>query len=439
MAKIGVIGTGYVGLVSAVGMAALGHEVVGMDKDESKIRKLRRGELPFYEEGLEDYLKDAMAKGLLRFTLSYEEALEGARYVFVAVNTPMDDDGSADLSQLLSASRSIARAMRDFAILIVRSTAPVGSLDAMVEVMRQEGKERGRDYELAYNPEFLREGTGIYDFLNPSRVVVGADDPRIAEEVMALYEGIKAPKLKTTIKNAQIIKYASNAFLAARVSFINEIAAICESLGADVWDVAEGMGLDPRIGRQYLRPGPGYGGPCLPKDLLALIRMSEEHGHFPSFLEAIHLKNEAQKRRVVWKVKEALGGVLTGKTVGVLGLTFKPNTDDVRNSIAIPLLTRMGRQGAKVKAYDPMGAESARRVLRDENISIHDDPYEALEGADVVLILTAWKDFAELDWERIRKAVRNPYIVDSVGVFRDSVPAGWRAWVVGKGEVAGVE
>ncbi len=435
MARIGVIGTGYVGLVSAVGMATLGHHVVGMDKDEGKIEKLKRGEPPFYEEGLEEYLRRAMEEGRLKFTLSTEEAVRGARYVFIAVNTPMDEDGSADLSQLLSATRSIARAMDGFTVLIVRSTAPVGSLDAMVEVLREEGKERGRDYDLAYNPEFLREGTGILDFLNPSRVVVGADNPDIAEEVMALYDGIDAPKLKTTIKNAQIIKYASNAFLAARVSFINEIAAVCEALGGDVWDVAEGVGLDPRIGRQYLRPGPGYGGPCLPKDLMALIRMSEEYGHFPHFLEAVHLRNEAQKRRIVWKVKEALGGVFTGKTVGVLGLTFKPNTDDVRNSVSIPILNRIRKQGAKVKAYDPMGSESARKVF-GMGVEIYGDPYTALEGADAVLILTGWKEFADLDWERIRERVRKAYIVDSVGVLRKSPPKGWRVWIVGKGEVS---
>jgi len=231
---------------------------------------------------------------------------------------------------------------------------------------------------------------------------VGADDPEIAREVISLYEGIDAPKLTTTIKNAQIIKYASNAFLAARVSFINEIASICEALGGDVWDVAEGVGLDPRIGRQYLRPGPGYGGPCLPKDLMALIRMSEEHGHFPHFLEAIHLRNEAQKRRIVWK----------------------------------PLLTRMRKQGARIKAYDPMGRESAKTVFGDA-IEIYDDPYEALRDADVVLILTAWKEFSDLDWDRIRDIVRNPYVVDSVGIFRKDVPKGWRVWVVGRGETEG--
>ena len=421
-----------------MGMATLGHEVVGMDKDEGKIRKLKGGEPPFYEEGLEDYLKRAMEEGRLRFTLSTEEAVKGARYVFIAVNTPMDDDGSADLSQLLSASRSIARALDGFSILIVRSTAPVGSLDAMVEVMREEGKERGKDYELAYNPEFLREGTGIYDFLNPSRIVVGADTPGVAEEVMSLYEGINSPKLTTSIKNAQIIKYASNAFLAARVSFINEIAAVCEALGGDVWDVAEGIGLDPRIGRHYLRPGPGYSGPCLPKDLMALIRMSEEYGHFPHFLEAIHLRNEAQKRRVVWKVKEALGGVFTGKTVGVLGLTFKPNTDDVRNSISIPILRRMSKQGARVKAYDPMGGENAKAIFGDA-VEVYDDPYEALDGVDAVLILTAWEEFAKLDWDRVRERVRRPYIVDSVGIFRRGAPEGWRAWTVGKGDLPSPE
>ncbi len=420
------------GLVSAVGMATLGHEVVGMDKDEKKVEKLKRGELPFYEKGLGDYLREAMERGLLRFTLDTEEAVDGARYIFIAVNTPMDDDGSADLSQLLSASRSIAKALKDFAILIVRSTAPVGSLEAMAKVLEVEGKERGRDYEIAYNPEFLREGTGIYDFLNPSRIVVGADSPEIAEEVMSLYERINAPKLTTTIKNAQIIKYASNAFLAARVSFINEIATLCEALGADVWDVAKGMGLDPRIGRQYLRPGPGYSGPCLPKDLMALIRMSEEHGYFPSFLEAIHLKNESQKRRIVWKVKEALGGVFTGKTVAVLGLTFKPNTDDVRNSVSIPIINRMAKQGALVKAYDPMGGENAKEIFK-ESAQIFPDPYSALEGADAVLILTAWDEFRGLDWDRVRKTVKNPFIVDAVGLFRDKGLEGWNVWVVGKG------
>ncbi|NPB03423.1 MAG: UDP-glucose/GDP-mannose dehydrogenase family protein [Thermotogae bacterium] len=432
MAKIGVIGTGYVGLVSAVGMAHLGHEVVGMDKDEEKIAKLKRGIPPFYEEGLEEYLKRGIESGKLRFTTDTAEAVAGTRYIFLSVNTPMDADGSADLSQLLEASRSIGRALTDFSILIVRSTAPVGSLDAMVEVLAQEGKIRGRDYELAYNPEFLREGTGIYDFLNPSRVVVGADDPTIAKEVIDLYEGIDAPKLTTGIKEAQLIKYASNAFLAMRVSFINEIAAVCESLGANVWEVAEGVGLDPRIGRQYLRPGPGYGGPCLPKDLMALIRMAEERGYFPNFLEAIHLRNESQKRRIIWKLKEALGGILTGKSIGVLGLTFKPNTDDVRNSVSIPLLYRLKKQGAEVSAYDPMGRESAKRIFQDA-IRIEDDPYTALRGVDAVLILTAWKEFAQLDWERIRREVKSPILIDSVGIFKEGLPKGWKGWIVGVG------
>ncbi|MEO0171440.1 MAG: nucleotide sugar dehydrogenase, partial [candidate division WOR-3 bacterium] len=324
------------------------------------------------------------------------------------------------------------RFLNSFAIVTVRSTAPVGSLEALEKVLEGEGRVRGRDYELAYNPEFLREGSGIYDFFNPTRIVVGADKREIAEEIMKLYEGINAPKLITSIKDAQLIKYASNAFLAARVSFINEIAAICEAMGADVFAVAEGMGLDPRIGRQYLQPGPGYGGPCLPKDLMALIRMAEENHYGAEFLEVIHKRNEAQKRKIIWKVKEALGGVLIEKTVGVLGLTFKPNTDDVRNSISIPIITKLAKMGARIKAYDPMGGENAKTIF-EGYAEIYEDPYKALEGVDVILILTAWNEFVKLDWERIKREVKNPIIIDSVGILRNNRLDGWKVWMVGRG------
>ncbi len=432
MERISVIGTGYVGLVSAVGFSTLGHKVVGMDKDKGKIKKLKRGELPFYEEGLDRYLKECVEKGLLEFTEDVEYAVKDTRYIFIAVNTPMDEDGSADLSQILEAGRNIARHLNRFAILAVRSTAPVGSLEALERVMETEGKIRGKDYELAYNPEFLREGTGIYDFLNPSRIVVGAGSHAIADEILKLYDGINAPKLKTSIKDAQIIKYASNAFLAARVSFINEIASICEAMGGDVFEVAEGMGFDPRIGKRYLNPGPGYGGPCLPKDLMALIRMSEENGYHPEFLEAIHNKNESQKRKILWKVKEAVGGVLIGKNVGVLGLTFKPNTDDVRNSISIPIITRLVKLGANISAYDPMGTENAKSIF-GESVSIKENYREVFSDADVILILTAWKEFANIEWEEMLKNVRNPHIVDAVGVLRFREMRGWKIWMIGRG------
>ncbi len=432
MEKLSVIGIGYVGLVSSVGFATLGHKVVGMDKDKRKIEKLKRGELPFYEKGLGEYLVEVMNKGLLEFTDDVEYAVKDTRYIFIAVNTPMDEDGSADLSQLLEAGKSIGKYMNTFAILTVRSTAPVGSLEALENVLESEGKIRGKDYELAYNPEFLREGTGIYDFLNPSRIVVGADSPEIAEEIMKLYEKINAPKLKTSIKDAQLIKYASNAFLAARVSFINEIASICESMGADVFTVAEGMGLDPRIGRRYLSPGPGYGGPCLPKDLMALIRMSEESGYHPEFLEAIHRKNESQIRKIIWKVKGFMGGVLINKTVGVLGLTFKPNTDDVRNSLSIPIITRLLKMGAKVRAYDPMGNENAKSIFPDD-VVICDTVKDVFKDADLILILTAWEEFANLSWKDMEGVVRNHIIVDAVGILRNKVPEGWKVWMIGRG------
>ncbi|MEO0169141.1 MAG: UDP-glucose/GDP-mannose dehydrogenase family protein, partial [candidate division WOR-3 bacterium] len=432
MGKISVIGTGYVGLVSAVGFASLGHKVVGMDRDKNKVEKLKKGEMPFFEEGMEEYLKKALENGNLEFTDDVAYAVRDSKYIFIAVNTPMDEDGSADLSQLLEAGRNIGRFLNSFAIVTVRSTAPVGSLEALEKVLEGEGRVRGRDYELAYNPEFLREGSGIYDFFNPTRIVVGADKREIAEEIMKLYEGINAPKLITSIKDAQLIKYASNAFLAARVSFINEIAAICEAMGADVFAVAEGMGLDPRIGRQYLQPGPGYGGPCLPKDLMALIRMAEENHYGAEFLEAIHKRNEAQKRKIIWKVKEALGGVLIEKTVGVLGLTFKPNTDDVRNSISIPIITKLAKMGARIKAYDPMGGENAKTIF-EGYAEIYEDPYKALEGVDVILILTAWNEFVKLDWERIKREVKNPIIIDSVGILRNNRLDGWKVWMVGRG------
>ncbi len=418
MARIGVIGTGYVGLVTAVGFSELGHDVLGMDIDGEKIGLLKRGTSPIDEAGLEPVLKKNLGKGKLRFTTSIGETMKFSDYIFVAVNTPVDDDGSADLSQVIEAVDSLASHMDHYVIIVIKSTVPVGTFELTEEILKLKGKIEGRDYDLASNPEFLREGKAYYDFMHPSRIIVGAKEKKIAEKVMSLYEGIDAPRLLTSIQNAIVIKYASNAFLATRISFINEIANICEAIGADIADVKKGLGYDPRIGHHYLQPGIGYGGPCLPKDILALIRMSEQKGYYPQFLEAVHQKNEHQVRTVIFKIKNLLGRPLTGTKIGILGLTFKPETDDVRNSMTIRIIRRLIKEGADVVAYDP-GVKKITEIKELNKLNLAKIPEDVFEGADLVAILTAWPQFKELDWDSLKKRMKVPRVLDAAYLFKE--------------------
>ncbi|MFH0871889.1 MAG: UDP-glucose/GDP-mannose dehydrogenase family protein [bacterium] len=416
MSRICVIGgTGYVGLVTATGLAEMGHQVMALDIDRERIENIAQGVLPIYEEGLEELVSKSLSAGRLHFTLDVREAVKGAEILFIAVGTPAKENGEADLSQIIMVAEDLAKVMSTYHIVAIKSTVPVGTFEMVSNVLAAQGKEQGRDYDLVSNPEFLREGKAVYDFFHPDRVVVGGDSPEAAAKVAALFSPLGAPLIKTSIRNAQMIKYASNVFLATRVSFINEIAHICEHVGADVVEVARGMGYDQRIGHSYLSAGIGFGGPCLIKDLKALIKMAENHGYESNFFHGVQEKNDHQIRSIVAKVRNALGSVLYGKTLGILGLTFKADTDDVRTSLSVRIIEALQREGAHVRAYDPKGMQEATKLLAD--ITFCEDSYKAAEGADALLILTGWDEFKALDMRRLKGLLRNPIVVDGVNLL----------------------
>jgi len=416
MSRICVIGgTGYVGLVTATGLAEMGHQVMALDIDRQRIENIHQGVLPIYEEGLEELVRKNLAAGRLHFTLDISAAVEGAEILFIAVGTPAKEDGEADLSQVIMVAENLVTVMKGYHIITIKSTVPVGTFEMVANIFSSQGKRRGKDYDLVSNPEFLREGKAVYDFFHPDRVVVGADSPQAGEKVAALFAPLGAPLISTSICNAQMIKYASNVFLATRISFVNEIANICERVGADVTEVALGMGYDKRIGHSYLSSGIGFGGPCLIKDLKALIKMAENHGYEGHFLRGVYEKNEHQIRSIVAKVKKAAGSVLYGKTVGVLGLTFKPDTDDVRTSLSIRIIESLQREGAHIRAYDPKGMKEGAKFLNE--ILCCNDPYQVAEGSDALLILTGWESFKALDMERMKTLLKKPVVVDGVNLL----------------------
>jgi UDPglucose 6-dehydrogenase len=416
MSRICVIGgTGYVGLVTATGLAEMGHQVMALDIDRQRIENIHQGVLPIYEEGLEELVRKNLAAGRLHFTLDISAAVEGAEILFIAVGTPAKEDGEADLSQVIMVAENLVTVMKGYHVITIKSTVPVGTFEMVANIFSSQGKRRGKDYDLVSNPEFLREGKAVYDFFHPDRVVVGADSPQAGEKVAALFAPLGAPLISTSICNAQMIKYASNVFLATRISFVNEIANICEHVGADVVEVALGMGYDKRIGHSYLSSGIGFGGPCLIKDLKALIKMAENHGYEGHFLRGVYEKNEHQIRSIVAKVKKAAGSVLYGKTVGVLGLTFKPDTDDVRTSLSIRIIESLQREGAHIRAYDPKGMKEGAKFLNE--ILCCNDPYQVAEGSDALLILTGWESFKALDMERMKTLLKKPVVVDGVNLL----------------------
>ncbi len=407
-------GAGYVGVVTAAGLAYLGYHVLGMDISSERLALVREGLPPYHEPALEDLLKTAQGVGRLAFTdpRGLPAMLADAGLVFIAVDTPRLLDGKPDLSHILQVASELGQHLDHRAVIVLKSTAPVGSHLAVIRVLEEFGRQEGTDYDFVVNPEFLREGSAVQDFFFPDRIVIGGRNWDATGVVRALYEPLGAPILETTIEDAQMIKYAANAFLAMRVSFINEIANICERVGADIETVARGLGLDRRIGNVYLRAGIGFSGPCLPKDLEGLIHAAEDAGYEPSFLRAVMEKNEQQRRQILNKVSSLLGRSLYDRRIGVLGLTFKPGVDDIRNSAVPVIIEHLMRWGAVVRSYDPIVAPGA--PVPGDLVS---SALEAAEGADLLLLLTAWDELASLDYGEIQRRMRTPNIVDGVNVL----------------------
>nr|HID13611.1 UDP-glucose/GDP-mannose dehydrogenase family protein [Anaerolineae bacterium] len=409
MSNICVIGTGYVGLVTGACFADLGNQVICLDINEEKIEKLKQGLMPIYEPGLEEMVHRNMRAGRLSFTTDYPEALADAEFAFVAVGTPSGVDGEADLRYVRAVAESIADVVNHPLIIVNKSTVPVGTGDWVADIIRKRRGGNDLDFSVVSNPEFLREGSAINDFMNPDRVVLGSLDREAANRVAQLYLSLRCPIMITDLRTAEMIKYASNAFLATRLSFINEIANICEELGADVREVATGMGYDKRIGHTYLDAGLGWGGSCFPKDVKALAHMAVLHGTHPQLLQAVMDINRNQRRRVVMRLRRVLGG-LGDRVIGILGLSFKPNTDDIREAPALEVIHLLQNEGAIIRAYDPVAMEPAARVLR--NVTLCENPYQVAEGADALVLATEWNEFKHLDFERIRQVMRTPVIVD---------------------------
>jgi UDPglucose 6-dehydrogenase len=414
--KICVVGSGYVGLVTGACLADFGITVTNVDKDEGKIARLRRGEIPIYEPGLRGIVEKNVEAGRLSFSTELGPSIEDALAVFIAVGTPPRADGSSDLTYVREVAESIGRHLNGYKVIVTKSTVPIGT-GRMIEETVRTASAGGHDFAVVSNPEFLREGSAIEDFLHPDRLVIGSRDPRAIEIMLDIYSPLRVadvPFVVTDVESAEMIKYASNSFLATKISFINEIAWLCEKLGADVEVVARGMGLDSRIGARFLHPGPGFGGSCFPKDTRALAHIGRERGVPLRIVESVLAVNDAVKERMVDKVVEALGGV-EGKTVAALGLAFKPDTDDVRESPAIPILGELMRRGARVRAFDPAAMGTFAQEL--QGVEMCDDSYGCAEGADVLLILTEWNQFRKLELPRLRSALRQPLIVDLRNVY----------------------
>src|SRR6266481_2141611 len=416
--RIAMIGAGYVGLVSGACIADFGHHVICVDKDNIKISALNAGEIPIYEPGLDEIVQSNVRQGRLSFTTELSETLDEAAAVFIAVGTPSRrGDGHADLSYVYAATREIALALKRFTVVITKSTVPVGTGDEIERIIRELRPDI--DVAVVSNPEFLREGAAIHDFKHPDRIVVGTHDERARALLAEIYRPLylnRAPIVYTGRRTAALIKYAANAFLATKITFINEIADLCEKVGADVQEIARGIGLDNRIGSKFLHAGPGFGGSCFPKDTRALIKTAQDHEAPMRIVEAVLAVNENRKRAMARKVALAFGGNLRGKTIGVLGLTFKPNTDDIRDAPSIPLITALKDMGARVRAYDPVGMSQAKQVLG--GIEFSDGPYACAEGADALVIVTEWEQFRALDFERLRSVMKQPVLVDLRNVYR---------------------
>jgi UDPglucose 6-dehydrogenase len=413
MAHITVVGVGYVGLVTGACLADLGNQAVCINRDQSKSDNLKNGILPIYEPGLEEIVRRNNEAGRLHFTTSWDQAMADAEFVFIAVGTPTGTEGEADLAHVNDTAGEIAKRIHKPMIIVNKSTVPIGTGDWVTGIIRE---IRGDEVEFAVvsNPEFLREGSGVYDFMNPDRIVLGSTSRGAAEKVSELYYPLGGARIITDLRTAEMIKYASNAFLATKISFVNEIANICESLGADVKAVAHGMGTDHRIAPHFLGAGMGWGGSCFPKDVKALIHMAELYGERPEILRAATHVNYDQRKRLIQKLRHILGG-FRGKTIGLLGLAFKPNTDDMRDAPSISIINMLQHEGATIQAYDPEAQENARRLLED--VVFCDDPYQVAEGADGLILVTEWNEFKQLDMARIKARMSQPVLIDGRNIY----------------------
>lgn len=416
--NISIAGAGYVGLVSAACFAEFGTAVACIDTDSKKIDRLNKGELPIYEPGLDALIARNVKQSRLRFTNSYQEAIPSSDLVFIAVGAPGGrGDGHADLRYVYQAAKDIAPRLKGYTVIVDKSTVPVGTARNVCRIVSETNPDA--DFDVASNPEFLREGAAISDFMRPDRVVIGAESEQAVSLLRALYRPlnlIETPILVTSPETAELIKYASNAFLATKISFINEMAALCDAVGADVHAVAKGMGLDGRIGRKFLHPGPGYGGSCLPKDARALARMAQENNVASRIVEAVIEVNAAQKSRMLSKIRAALGGDEAGKTIAALGLTYKPETDDMREAPALSILPELIENGAVVRAHDPKGMSEAKKLLPPSTL-FFDDAYDAVAGADALVLITEWNAYRSMDLEKIKRAMRGKAFIDLRNVY----------------------
>ncbi|MBN1255867.1 MAG: UDP-glucose/GDP-mannose dehydrogenase family protein [Deltaproteobacteria bacterium] len=414
--KICMIGSGYVGLVTGACLAEFGMEVICVDQDTAKIEKLQKGKSPFYEPGLDDLIEKNIEEGRLSFSTDTEQGVRTSTVIFIAVGTPANSDGSPDLSHVEAAVREVAGYVTEYKIIVLKSTVPVGT-GRWAKGLITEAVQGDVPFDMVSNPEFLREGAAVEDFFRPDRVVIGAESEKAIDVMKDIYNAlylIEAPFIITTIETAEMIKYASNAFLATKISFINEIANLCESVGADVHDVARAMGLDGRIGKKFLHPGPGFGGSCFPKDTKALVHVGRMHNCEMEIVQSTIMVNERQKERMIAKIEQMVGDV-RGKSIGILGLAFKPNTDDMREASSIPIIEGLQSRGALIKAYDPEAMEEAQKIFHD--VTYCKGPYEVAEGSHAVVLLTEWNQFRLLDLTRIKGLLQEPVFIDLRNVY----------------------
>ena len=414
--KVAVVGTGYVGLVVGACLAESGNDVMCVDKDEAKVRMLRRGKSPIYEPGIEDLLRRNKAEGRLVFTTDLAKAVRQSTIIFIAVGTPQGEDGSADLQHVMGVARQIAKAMNGYKVIVDKSTVPVGTAQKVRDVIR---RETTHPFSVVSNPEFLKQGAAVDDFMKPDRVVIGAEDPRAAELMVALHKPFTrtgAPIMVMDCASAELAKYAANAMLATKISFMNEIANVCEAYGADVDRVRQAMGSDRRIGPAFLFPGVGYGGSCFPKDVKALVKFSADKKYDFKILKAVESVNELQKRLLLRKMDAHFNG-MKGKTIAVWGLAFKPKTDDMREAPAIPIIKTLLEKGAKVNAYDPEAMDMAKSIL-PSGVTYHKKNYDALKGADALAVITEWQEFREPDFQRMRKLMKTPVVFDGRNIYQ---------------------
>ncbi len=408
-----IVGSGHVGLVTGACLADLGNQVICMDDDKSKIASLQKGQIPFYEPELESVVQRNVSAGRLSFTTDAAEGVRKAKVIFICVGTPQGPDGAADLSYVETAAKRVAEAMDGYRVIVDKSTVPVKTGSWVKRTVKLYNRQQ-HDFDVISNPEFLREGRAVHDLMHPDRIVIGAESERAAQLMTELYRPLKAPMIVTNIETAELIKHASNAFLAVKISYINAIANICEAVGADVTKVAEGMGLDERIGRAFLDAGIGYGGYCLPKDVLAFIKIAEEVGYDFELLRAVDRINEQQSHLVARKAKDLLWN-LNNKTIGLLGLAFKPNTDDIREAPSIKIIKQLQQEGVKIKAYDPKAMDSIKQMFPE--IELCRDPYQVAEGSDALVIVTDWEEFKKMDLRKIKELLNQPVIIDGRNMF----------------------